>query len=79
MIICLCRGVSDSEIKSTIREGACTLKEVEDMCDAGSSCGSCHAQILSLIREENALDKKVTCAIESSIFSIQRKIYGKVI
>ena len=41
-IVCNCKQVSLGEIIHAIKEkGAKTLEDIEDMTDAGSSCGCC--------------------------------------
>lgn len=41
-IVCDCKQVSLGEIVHAIKEkGAKTLEEIENLTDAGSSCGSC--------------------------------------
>ena len=41
MIVCLCRGLSDTELKATIRRGATSVSELASACGAGGDCGSC--------------------------------------
>jgi bacterioferritin-associated ferredoxin len=49
MIVCLCRGISDREIKLLIRGGARSLEDLRSSCGAGSGCGSCHSQLRTLL------------------------------
>jgi len=41
MVVCLCRGVSDREVREVLARGASTLREVGRACGAGVDCGSC--------------------------------------
>ena len=42
MILCICRGVSEREVREAVRCGARTLDDVSRRCDgAGRDCGSC--------------------------------------
>ena len=41
MIVCLCRGVSDREIRAAVAQGACSAEAVAASCGAGADCGSC--------------------------------------
>ncbi|HJE02372.1 (2Fe-2S)-binding protein [Aliarcobacter thereius] len=44
-IVCDCKQVSLGEIVHAIKEkGAKTLEEIENLTDAGSSCGSCRCK-----------------------------------
>jgi bacterioferritin-associated ferredoxin len=46
MIVCVCRGVSEREVREAVRCGARTLADVSRSCDgAGGDCGSCLARI----------------------------------
>jgi bacterioferritin-associated ferredoxin len=52
MILCLCRGVSESTVHTAIGAGAQTLDDVADACAAGSDCGAC----------QDMIDELLTCA-----------------
>jgi bacterioferritin-associated ferredoxin len=46
MILCICRGVSEREVREAVRCGARTLDDVSRSCDgAGGDCGSCLTRI----------------------------------
>jgi bacterioferritin-associated ferredoxin len=49
MVLCICRNVSDREVKRTISDGASTLEEVGRECGAGTDCGTCRAAISGLL------------------------------
>jgi bacterioferritin-associated ferredoxin len=51
MIVCLCRGVSDGEVRSAIRHGASTLDEVTRSCGAGGDCGACCDMVECMLEE----------------------------
>lgn len=51
-LICTCLHVREGEIVAAIREGARSLDEIDDRCDAGSGCGSCHDGIREILREQ---------------------------
>ena len=41
MLVCHCKGVSERELRSAIRSGACTRRDLVRQCGAGSVCGGC--------------------------------------
>lgn len=41
MYICLCHGVTDTQIESAIDNGAATMKELTNELKVGSQCGKC--------------------------------------
>jgi len=43
MYACICRAVTEQEVKSTIDAGAKTVEAVTRACCAGDDCGACHA------------------------------------
>jgi bacterioferritin-associated ferredoxin len=55
MIVCLCHGVNDREIRSSIEAGAGTVREVGTKCGAGTDCGGCKRQIKQMIQGHDAL------------------------
>lgn len=51
MILCLCLGVSDHAVESTIAAGARTVAEIERVCGAGGDCGACSGLIEALVEQ----------------------------
>jgi bacterioferritin-associated ferredoxin len=49
MLVCHCRAVTEREVRSAIRAGACTRREVARQCGAGSICGGCRPVIDELL------------------------------
>jgi len=46
MILCICRGISERDVREAVRCGARTLDDVSHSCDgAGGDCGSCLTRI----------------------------------
>ncbi|QBG35365.1 (2Fe-2S)-binding protein [Litorilituus sediminis] len=41
MYVCLCHGVTDSEIESAIDAGAHSMKKLSQELNVGSQCGKC--------------------------------------
>ena len=48
MIVCICRGKSDREVKKAIGNGASTLRELQ-RCGIGDQCGSCHNSLRTML------------------------------
>lgn len=51
MIICLCKNVSDREIKDLVCQGK-KLCDVVRSSEAGTSCGACTEDIRKIVRGE---------------------------
>ena len=54
MIVCLCEGVRDRQIRAACREGARGSGAVKKACGAGTGCGQCQAQIECTVEVEGA-------------------------
>jgi bacterioferritin-associated ferredoxin len=50
MYVCICRAVTEAEVRGCIANGACTVRDVAKSCAAGTGCGSCVGKIIALLR-----------------------------
>ena len=55
MIICLCRGLSESDIRRVIERGAGTPDAVTAACGAGGDCGACALMLVDILSESEAV------------------------
>ena len=55
MYVCLCRGITDQDIKDAMANGAESYREVRDLLDLGTCCGRCAPKAKSIINEELSL------------------------
>ena len=49
MIVCLCEGVSESEVQRQIQRGCRTVADLGSACGAGTSCGSCSSHLREML------------------------------
>lgn len=56
MYVCICKAISQSELKDVIKSGAENLEAVESMCGAGSDCGACKDRLLSFLSRSAEID-----------------------
>ena len=49
MWVCLCKGVTDSQIRSAINAGARTPVEIGAHCRAGTGCGGCLPELCRVL------------------------------
>lgn len=56
MIVCLCRGVSDCDIRALAGAGCRTPGAIAQACGAGADCGACRALVGTLIVEDAGAD-----------------------
>lgn len=51
MYICLCKGVTDRQIREAISEGASSMRDLRTTLDVASQCGKCGRECKSLLSE----------------------------
>lgn len=51
MYVCICRAITDNEIRQQVNQGASTLREVGQKLGVGTQCGKCSKHARSVIRE----------------------------
>ena len=51
MIVCLCRGVSEREIRRVVGAGANTAEAIGAASGAGGDCGACRPMLAELVVE----------------------------
>lgn len=52
MYVCLCRGITDQDIKDSIANGSETFRDIREELDVGTCCGRCVPETRQLIDEE---------------------------
>jgi bacterioferritin-associated ferredoxin len=48
VIVCICRGASESKILNAIDNGAGSLRDLQ-RCGIGDQCGSCHNSLRAML------------------------------
>lgn len=51
MYVCLCKGITDAQIRAAITDGASSLREVRNTLGVASQCGKCGIQTREILRE----------------------------
>ncbi|WP_407306984.1 bacterioferritin-associated ferredoxin [Acinetobacter sp.] len=52
MYVCLCRGITDQDIKDAVANGAESFREIRDLLDLGTCCGRCAPEARAIISDE---------------------------
>lgn len=50
MVVCCCKGVTESTIRRAIAEGATSVTAVGAACGAGTDCGACVRDVEAMVR-----------------------------
>ncbi len=56
MYVCVCKAVTDTQIKRAMSQGACSRRELFKCLGVGGDCGKCNPHIRELLN-----DNKDTC------------------
>ena len=51
MYVCVCKGITDSQIRAAIEDGATSLRDVHNTLGVASQCGKCGIAARDLVRE----------------------------
>ena len=51
MYVCLCNGITDTQIRAAIQEGASSFKDVRKSLGVASQCGKCGILTREILRE----------------------------
>ena len=54
MYVCLCRGITDQDIKDAVSNGAESYREIRDLLDLGTCCSRCAPEARAIISDELA-------------------------
>jgi bacterioferritin-associated ferredoxin len=51
MYVCLCKGITDTQIRAAVEDGASSLRDVRNTLGVASQCGKCGTLTRSIVRE----------------------------
>jgi bacterioferritin-associated ferredoxin len=49
MYVCLCKGVTDAQVRAAVAAGARNVADLSLACEAGAGCGGCHRLLARLL------------------------------
>ena len=57
MYVCICKGITDSQIRAAVEDGADSLREVRKALGVASQCGKCGIMTRDIVMESlDAID-----------------------
>lgn len=54
MYVCICKAVTDGQIREAVRQGCRTRKEIVRCLNVGQDCGKCRSDLRSLLHDLDA-------------------------
>lgn len=59
MLVCHCKGLTDRDVRSAVRDGAQSRRQVTRSCGAGGRCGGCRPLIDEILAQELAGEPRI--------------------
>lgn len=57
MLVCICHGITDSDIENAMQEGASSFKELRNQTGLASCCGQCASFAKEMLNEKISLNQ----------------------
>ena len=51
MYVCVCKGITDTQIRAAVEDGASSLRDVRNSLGVASQCGKCGILTKEILRE----------------------------
>lgn len=51
MYVCICKGITDTDIRNAVADGANDMRSVRNQLGVSTQCGQCSCQAKSVFRE----------------------------
>ncbi|MFV0513772.1 MAG: bacterioferritin-associated ferredoxin [Jhaorihella sp.] len=51
MYVCICKGITDTQIRAAVQDGAGSVRDVNKRLGVGSQCGKCGILARDIVRE----------------------------
>ena len=51
MYVCICKGITDTQIRAAVQDGASSLRDVNSALGVASQCGKCGVMAREIVRE----------------------------
>lgn len=58
MIVCVCKGVTDTTVRKLAQQGASSVYEVGLACSAGACCGACRETLVQILHSEKKTEPR---------------------
>lgn len=70
MYVCVCKAVTDRQLKNAIDNGLCTRKQLFQCFGVGSDCGKCNKEIKELLEVNSTKQLIMKTASNSPVLNL---------
>ena len=77
MYVCICKQVTDKDVRKAIAEGATTMRQLCRQLPLGKQCGRCCLTAKEILRGRNALLSTALLGRRVSVFCLENEIFLK--
>lgn len=70
MYLCLCRGVTDAEVRRAVQSGCQNLPALQERLEVAVNCGSCAGSVQEVLRQESRSSSRLqqpVCQFEPAL------------
>lgn len=73
MIVCVCKNVSDRQIRAAMADGATTVRAVRNQLGVSTCCGKCAPQVKGMVdaQDMSSMEQVVTSAQAATISTVR--------
>jgi len=68
MYVCLCKGVTDTQIRAAVDQGNVSFNDVQQKLDVGTVCGTCSCEVKDIIHQR--LNQALSANSDNSGFAL---------
>lgn len=61
MYVCLCRGITDSQVRQAVADGASSVREVNSLLGTAMECGKCGMATRQIVNQELSAQQSEPC------------------
>jgi bacterioferritin-associated ferredoxin len=53
MYVCICKAVTDSQLRTAINNGICTRRQLVECFGVGKECGKCNQEVTGFLQQSS--------------------------
>ncbi len=63
MFVCLCKSVTDHEIRDAVDAGVCSFEDMQERLEVSTVCGACTCEVKQILKAK--LEKRIAASVSS--------------